>query len=282
MARNEVGLLITGHLYCHPRGQYAPLQMGVYDDAKIAGLAELASAVQAPRRPDLRAGRPRRQPVPGARGRAACALPRPQRADWPDGRRGHRGGDRGDDRVLCGRAPGESTRPASTVSTSTPPTATSSASSRRRWQIAAATAGEATQRRATSTHSPWRRPVRARRTRRLPGDDEDRLRRRPRQWPHRGRVGATAPRGSSASAWTGSRSRSASCRHRPTRQTPTSPLTASAPRRTGSSTGSSPHREPEAYFRPWAKALKRSVDDSGPPSRRHAHDRDHERDRQLG
>lgn len=44
MARNEVGLLITGHLYCHPRGQYAPLQMGVYDDAKIAGLAELASA----------------------------------------------------------------------------------------------------------------------------------------------------------------------------------------------------------------------------------------------
>jgi 2,4-dienoyl-CoA reductase-like NADH-dependent reductase (Old Yellow Enzyme family) len=44
MARNKVGLLITGHLYCHPRGQYAPLQMGVYDDAKIAGLAELASA----------------------------------------------------------------------------------------------------------------------------------------------------------------------------------------------------------------------------------------------
>ena len=44
MARNQVGLLITGHLYCHPRGQYAPLQMGVHEDSKIAGLGELASA----------------------------------------------------------------------------------------------------------------------------------------------------------------------------------------------------------------------------------------------
>lgn len=44
MARNQVGLLITGHLYCHPRGQYAPLQTGVYDDAKVAGLSRLATA----------------------------------------------------------------------------------------------------------------------------------------------------------------------------------------------------------------------------------------------
>ena len=44
MASNQVGLLITGHLYCHPRGQYAPLQTGVYDDAKVSGLAELAAA----------------------------------------------------------------------------------------------------------------------------------------------------------------------------------------------------------------------------------------------
>ena len=44
MARNEVGLLITGHLYVHPRGQYGPLQMGVFDDSKIKGLSELAAA----------------------------------------------------------------------------------------------------------------------------------------------------------------------------------------------------------------------------------------------
>ena len=44
MARNKVGLLITGHLYCHPRGQYAPLQMGVYDDSKVSGLSDLAAS----------------------------------------------------------------------------------------------------------------------------------------------------------------------------------------------------------------------------------------------
>jgi 2,4-dienoyl-CoA reductase-like NADH-dependent reductase (Old Yellow Enzyme family) len=44
MAQNDVGLLVTGHLYCHPRGQYAPLQTGVYDDGHIAGLATLAAA----------------------------------------------------------------------------------------------------------------------------------------------------------------------------------------------------------------------------------------------
>jgi 2,4-dienoyl-CoA reductase-like NADH-dependent reductase (Old Yellow Enzyme family) len=44
MARNDVGLMITGHLYCHGRGQYAPLQTAVYDDAKIAGLSDLAAA----------------------------------------------------------------------------------------------------------------------------------------------------------------------------------------------------------------------------------------------
>jgi 2,4-dienoyl-CoA reductase-like NADH-dependent reductase (Old Yellow Enzyme family) len=44
IARNQVGLLITGHLYCHPRGQYAPLQTGVHDDAKVRGLSELAAA----------------------------------------------------------------------------------------------------------------------------------------------------------------------------------------------------------------------------------------------
>jgi 2,4-dienoyl-CoA reductase-like NADH-dependent reductase (Old Yellow Enzyme family) len=44
MARNQVGLLITGHLYCHPRGKYAPLQMGVDRDERTAGLAPLAAA----------------------------------------------------------------------------------------------------------------------------------------------------------------------------------------------------------------------------------------------
>lgn len=46
LARNQVGLIVTGHLYCDPRGQYAPRQTGIHDDRLIKGLAELASRVK--------------------------------------------------------------------------------------------------------------------------------------------------------------------------------------------------------------------------------------------
>jgi len=45
LARNGVGLIITGHLYCHPRGQYAPRQTGIYEDDLIPGLRRLTEAV---------------------------------------------------------------------------------------------------------------------------------------------------------------------------------------------------------------------------------------------
>ncbi len=46
LARNNVGLILTGHLFCNPRGQYAPLQTGICDDRMIAGLAKLTSRVK--------------------------------------------------------------------------------------------------------------------------------------------------------------------------------------------------------------------------------------------
>ena len=45
LSRNLVGLIITGHLYCHPRGQYAHHQTGIYDDSLIPGLRRLTDAV---------------------------------------------------------------------------------------------------------------------------------------------------------------------------------------------------------------------------------------------
>lgn len=45
LSRNLVGLIITGHLYCHPRGQYAYHQTGIYDDSLIPGLRRLTEAV---------------------------------------------------------------------------------------------------------------------------------------------------------------------------------------------------------------------------------------------
>lgn len=45
LARNQVGLLFTGHLYCASRGQYARWQTGIYDDALIDGLRTLTAAV---------------------------------------------------------------------------------------------------------------------------------------------------------------------------------------------------------------------------------------------
>jgi 2,4-dienoyl-CoA reductase-like NADH-dependent reductase (Old Yellow Enzyme family) len=45
LAANGVGAIFTGHLYCHPRGQYARRQTGVYDDRLIPGLRRLTDAV---------------------------------------------------------------------------------------------------------------------------------------------------------------------------------------------------------------------------------------------
>ena len=45
LARNEVGLIFTGHLYCHPRGRYAPRQTGIWSDELVPGLHRLAETV---------------------------------------------------------------------------------------------------------------------------------------------------------------------------------------------------------------------------------------------
>jgi 2,4-dienoyl-CoA reductase-like NADH-dependent reductase (Old Yellow Enzyme family) len=44
LARNQVGLIVTGHLYCAARGQYAPRQTGIHEDALVPGLSELTVA----------------------------------------------------------------------------------------------------------------------------------------------------------------------------------------------------------------------------------------------
>jgi 2,4-dienoyl-CoA reductase-like NADH-dependent reductase (Old Yellow Enzyme family) len=45
LARNQVGLIFTGHMYCERRGQYERGQPGIDSDAAIAGLARLTRAV---------------------------------------------------------------------------------------------------------------------------------------------------------------------------------------------------------------------------------------------
>jgi 2,4-dienoyl-CoA reductase-like NADH-dependent reductase (Old Yellow Enzyme family) len=45
LARNEVGLIITGHLYVEPRGRYAPRQTGIHADDLVPGLRRLTDAV---------------------------------------------------------------------------------------------------------------------------------------------------------------------------------------------------------------------------------------------
>lgn len=46
LGRHDVGLVMTGHLFCEPRGRYAPAQVGIHDDEMVAGLSELASSVK--------------------------------------------------------------------------------------------------------------------------------------------------------------------------------------------------------------------------------------------
>ena len=45
LARNRVGLIITGHAFVHPAGQAGPWQLGAYDDGLVAGLEGLTRAV---------------------------------------------------------------------------------------------------------------------------------------------------------------------------------------------------------------------------------------------
>jgi len=45
LARNAVGLIFTGHLYCATRGRYARRQTGIYADDLIPGLRRVADAV---------------------------------------------------------------------------------------------------------------------------------------------------------------------------------------------------------------------------------------------
>lgn len=45
LASGGVGTIFTGHLYCHPRGKYARRQTGIYSDRLIPGLRRLAGAV---------------------------------------------------------------------------------------------------------------------------------------------------------------------------------------------------------------------------------------------
>jgi 2,4-dienoyl-CoA reductase-like NADH-dependent reductase (Old Yellow Enzyme family) len=45
LAEGGVALMFTGHLYCEPRGQYADRQAGIYDDELVPGLRRLTAAV---------------------------------------------------------------------------------------------------------------------------------------------------------------------------------------------------------------------------------------------
>jgi len=45
LAKNEVGLIITGHAFVSPEGQAGPWQMGVHDDAMLPGLTAMTQRV---------------------------------------------------------------------------------------------------------------------------------------------------------------------------------------------------------------------------------------------
>ncbi len=47
LARSGVGLIVTGHLYVEPRGRYAVHQTGIHDDSLLPGLRRLTDAVHA-------------------------------------------------------------------------------------------------------------------------------------------------------------------------------------------------------------------------------------------
>jgi 2,4-dienoyl-CoA reductase-like NADH-dependent reductase (Old Yellow Enzyme family) len=45
LARNQVGLILSGHMFCHPRGQYAAHQVGIHEDRMVPGLTRLVASV---------------------------------------------------------------------------------------------------------------------------------------------------------------------------------------------------------------------------------------------
>jgi 2,4-dienoyl-CoA reductase-like NADH-dependent reductase (Old Yellow Enzyme family) len=45
LARNQVGLIFTGHMFCHPRGRYAAHQVGIHSEAMLPGLTRLSEVV---------------------------------------------------------------------------------------------------------------------------------------------------------------------------------------------------------------------------------------------
>lgn len=45
LALNRVGLILSGHMFCHPRGRYALRQVGIHEDGMVAGLTRLVEAV---------------------------------------------------------------------------------------------------------------------------------------------------------------------------------------------------------------------------------------------
>jgi 2,4-dienoyl-CoA reductase-like NADH-dependent reductase (Old Yellow Enzyme family) len=45
LARNQVGLILSGHMFCHPRGQYAAHQVGIHEDGMVPGLTRLVESV---------------------------------------------------------------------------------------------------------------------------------------------------------------------------------------------------------------------------------------------
>ena len=72
LARNDVGLIFTGHLYVAPRGRYARRQTGIYADDLVPGLRRVADAVH------RHGGRSsRRSPTP-----AASRASRPATRRW--------------------------------------------------------------------------------------------------------------------------------------------------------------------------------------------------------
>jgi 2,4-dienoyl-CoA reductase-like NADH-dependent reductase (Old Yellow Enzyme family) len=45
LGANDVGAIVTGHLFCHDRGRYARRQTGIHDESMLPGLSRLAAAV---------------------------------------------------------------------------------------------------------------------------------------------------------------------------------------------------------------------------------------------
>ncbi|MEP6752303.1 MAG: NADH:flavin oxidoreductase [Candidatus Dormiibacterota bacterium] len=45
LARNRVGLILSGHMFCHLRGRYATRQVGIHEDGMVPGLKRLVDAV---------------------------------------------------------------------------------------------------------------------------------------------------------------------------------------------------------------------------------------------